>query len=306
MKKYHLFIFLILLYSRAYSQTYFHFPDSNAVWSERFNPPEYEGYSYFLIYGLLNQDTTIGSIKYNKLFSFSDTIFTEEYATYIGGIREDSTKRIYYRGINVYESYYPIDTNIFGEVLLYDFSVKVGDTIENANVIPGDILIVDSVDSIFIKGKYRKRINLNYSSSQWVEGIGNIRRGLLFQSGSVPTGGFSNELICHKQNNTLLYLNPNYDSCFYCIVGTNEKEAPEKQIKVYPNPVYDISILDFTNLSGSDFVRIYNINGAMIRQIDITGKKQIYIYKKDFLPGIYFFRIISDNRKTFLGRFIVN
>ena len=194
--------FITCYFSNA--QTYFPFPDSNAVWSEKFNPPECEGYSSYHIYGLLNQDTIINSVSYHNLFSFSDTIFTEEYATYIGGIREDSTKRIYYKGINVFESCYPADTNNYGEVLLYDFSVSVGDTIENANVIPGDILIVNSIDSIFINGKYRMRINLNYSSSQWVEGIGNIGRGLLFNSGSVPTKGFSNDLICFKKNDTLI------------------------------------------------------------------------------------------------------
>ena len=306
MKKYLIFILLFFISGKDYAQTYFPFPDSNAVWSERFNPPEYEGYSSYPIYGLLNQDTIIKSIKYHKLFSFSDTIFTKEYATYIGGIREDSTKRIYYKGINVFESCYPADTNNYGEVLLYDFSVIVGDTIRNGNFNSDEYLIVTLIDSVLLNNKYRKRINFKYNSSQWVEGIGNIIRGLLFTSGSLPTKGVSNELICFKQNDTVIYFNPKYDNCFYLGVGIRKNESLEKKTEVFPNPVTDISILDFGDLSGSDFVRIYCINGAMIKQIDIKGKRQIYINKKDFLPGIYFYKIISDKGKTFSGRFVVN
>ena len=306
MKKYLIFIILFFISGRDYAQTYFPFPDSNAVWSERFNPPEYEGYSSYPIYGLLNQDTIIKSIKYHKLFSFSDTIFTKEYATYIGGIREDSTKRIYYKGINVFESCYPADTNNYGEVLLYDFSVIVGDTIRNGNFTINDYLVVNLIDSVLLNNKYRKRIHFeNYSWCQWIEGIGNIL-GLLFYSGDIPAGGFSNELICFKQNDTVIYLNPNYDSCFYLIVGIKKNKSLEKKTKVFPNPVTNISILDFGDLSGSNFVWIYCIHGTMIKQIDIKGKKQIYITKKDFLPGIYFYKIISVKGKTFYGKFIVN
>ena len=158
MKKIILFIAFIIIYNNNYSQTYCLFPDSNAVWSE-VNDIDDPPWRIYHLFGLLNQDTIIDSIKYHKLFSFSDTIFTRENATFVGGIREDSLKRIYYKGKNVFESYL-IDPHPDEEKLLYDFSLNVGDTFRlnhSYAFSEDDSLVVSKIDSLLINNKYRKK-----------------------------------------------------------------------------------------------------------------------------------------------------
>ena len=311
MKKIILFITFIIIYGSNYSQTYYPFPDSNAVWSEinGLNDPPWRIYHLF---GLLNQDTVIDSIKYNKLFSFSDTIFIEENANYIGGIREDSLKRVYYKGKNVFESYI-YDSHPDEEKLLYDFALNVGDTFklnQSYAFFEENFLIVSKIDSLLINNKYRRRINFGHDSTNlievWVEGIGNIPRGLLYTSDpSMATCDFNNTLICYKQNDTLLYMDSTYSKCYFYYDAIKENKIFEKNIKIFPNPVTDISILDFSKFNDIEFINIYSLEGTLVKQINTKGKNKIIINRKDYLPGMYFYRAKSSKGGYFSDRFII-
>ncbi len=290
------------------NQTYYPFPDSNAVWSEDYNMDE-SPWRINHLFGLLNQDTIIDSIKYHKLFSFSDTIFTQENATYIGGIREDSLKKVYYKGKNVFEPYI-CDLHPDREKLLYDFSLNVGDTfrlIHSYSYFCQDsslysYLVVSKIDSLLINNKYRKRICFGSCDFvSWVEGIGGVPRGLLYTSDPVIlTCNLNNTLICFKQNDTLLYGN-----CYYHYYDIKENKTFEKNIKIYPNPVTDISTFDTGKFNNIEFINIYSLEGILIKQINTKGRNKIIISRKNYLPGMYFYRAKSSKRKYFNGRFII-
>lgn len=216
--------------------------NAGAIWSEKYNSPEPvypdtkitpPSYERFTISG---EDTIINSIAYKKLYMFYDSVFIKSKATVIGGIREDESKKVYYKGKKIHplKPSTSIITNNGGhegdEVLLYDFGVKIGDILKIDNLtMPDENLTVASIDTVLIGNTYRKEFsfkhgNYPYPGVKWIESIGSIR-GLLFTSGSTPTNGLYNDLICFKYNNEPLYFNNSYPSCFPDLSNNNDKDT---------------------------------------------------------------------------------
>ena len=210
MKKSFLFSLVISAFcftANAQTNVYHPFPDSNAVWNEYTGTNS--GYGYYIesIIG----DTIINSIKYHKVYKHtesltpSDTIITISNSWFIGAIREDSLKRIYF-----YNKYaVPCCGKTDSTYLLYDFSKHVGDTVFFSNNFQYGYtypyLIVNSIDSILAYNQYRKRFNLN--GETWIEGIGSTR-SLFSAILGIPTCFCTNELVCYKYRDTSYYLNP--------------------------------------------------------------------------------------------------
>ena len=302
---------IILIFTLAAHSTwsqdyeYIPFPDSNCIWSEKYIPPMYPdtgGSSIFYIYALFNEDTVINSIQYHKLYILYDSTIDKNNATYIGAIREDSTRKIYYKGEHLY---WGIDSELLnenGEIQVYDFSVEVGDTINNAIFGPDESLIISAIDTIELYTDSRRIIHFeNFRDIHWIEGIGN-ERGLLSTSGGYPTNGSYNDLICFKKNDTLVYLNSGYTGCFNFLSSISDHKS-DKTISVYPNPVIGISIIDLAQ--SFDILEIYNCNGIQIVSKDIANLKSYKIISSQFNPGLYFFRVYSYKGFDRCGRFIV-
>lgn len=174
--------FLIVFQIQMKCQEYIHFPDSNAIWSEVFisQQPFYtETYQYGMI-----GDTLINSIIYHKIYRLNDTIYPLNPGQYCGAIREDSEKRIFLYGS---------ECTPFGlgqeEVLLYDFSKSVGDTVFVGidGIGPAGYLIINTIDSILIENNYRKTFHFTTLEDVfWIEGIGSTR-GLFSPIIELPT-----------------------------------------------------------------------------------------------------------------------
>ena len=135
-------IFILFISNDLISQTYYSFPDSNAIWSVN--------YTKFGLRG----DTLVNNKVYKKYYTqFNDSIFNFSKCTYFAAIREDSMK------------IYGIKNSENKEYLLYDFTVLKGETIGITNFAfkwlkdPIELNVVD-VDSVFIYNGYRKRIIL--------------------------------------------------------------------------------------------------------------------------------------------------
>ncbi|MFC2138538.1 hypothetical protein ACFLTE_10215, partial [Bacteroidota bacterium] len=145
MIKSHISILLLLISFNIYSQEYQYvpFPTENAIWSEIYYFPVFTEPPVYERFALSGEDTIIENITYKKLYIFYDTIFDVNNATCIGGIREDSAKRIYYKSDNYVHEDKPMKTYYPGEEqLLYDFNLNVGDTLFSGNFLPYiDILI---------------------------------------------------------------------------------------------------------------------------------------------------------------------
>ena len=182
-----LLLFLCSLGKNISAQNYIPFPDSNATWNVLYSrycpnvPPYNACYEDWIIEQL--GDTTIGNLQYHKIF---------QNFNYVGAIREDSAKQILFFG-----DYY--NKGISEESVLYQFGYKEGDTVHiNSQYRPYNV--IGGIDSVLIRGQYRKRYYLQ--GDTWIEGIGSTH--FLFMP-------FDKEfertwqLLCFKENDTLIY-----------------------------------------------------------------------------------------------------
>jgi hypothetical protein len=164
--KHLLFIIFLLAGFTLTAQTYHPFPTKNALWTEMYYYPDKDAHApEFHCYALKDNDTTINGKLYHKLYHSTDTIFTE--SKLCGGIREEN-KRIYF---------YAIDSiTLLGqltfpskklEIILFDFSLKLGDTIrsDQFNIGYPDKLIVAIMDSTLVGTQYRKTLTFGYTAT---------------------------------------------------------------------------------------------------------------------------------------------
>jgi len=311
MKKNIFTLLAIITAQISFSQEYKYvsFPDSGAIWSEAYYYPEPAwpdtivkptSYERFTVNG---EDTIIKEISYKKLYMFYDSVFDKSTATYVGGIREDENKRIYFKGDTVIHYFKPmIDFPDYKEIVLFDFSVNVGDTIWHGNFPDYDWLVVSSIDTIQIGDNLRRRINFqNRFWLKWIEGIGSIR-GLLFTSGALPICGPYNYLICFKQNDEVLYFNSDYSECYP--TGIEAKKNSYFDIKVFPNPSNENIMFSF----GEQKIKRIQINDSMGRlcdSFDCKMQSDFLLSIEKYRPGIYFYVVTNKNGFKHTGKFVV-
>jgi len=299
-----------IIFSQEYE--YVPLPDSGAVWSEVYyfsepdwpdtivKPPSYER---FMVNG---EDTVISDIVYKKLYLFYDSVFNKSEATCVGGIREDENKRIYFKSDKSVHELKPMNW-VYGydEILLYDFSVNIGDSIKYINGVPEEnLLIVSTIDTVRIKDSYRKRIHFhNYPWLTWIEGIGSVK-GLLFTSGPLPTNGAEGDLICFNQNGEILYFNNWYPDCFPVLTGIETKKNDLPGINIFPNPANDNITFSF-GLQQLEQIQIMNCNGRMCGNFDVQLQQEFNLSVEKYQPGIYLYKAINNNGRIHAGKFVV-
>ncbi len=324
-------------FSQEKEYEYVPFPTSDAIWSERYteNSNDQDVYERYIITG---EDTIMNDLTYKKLFIFYEAVFDPNNARFIGGIREDDNKRVYYRG----EVVHPLKPSeaamgISGggmfedEVLLYDFSLLIGDTLKAGNFTNpydeyspwGECLVLSSIDTVKVGNSYRKRFTFEigtrnesdaFNSSlkslslqyfgwlQWIEGIGN-GLGLLYTSTDIPTNGAS-WLTCFEHNNELLYCNADPCDC-YRNLSIDRMNIEKNIIKVYPNPVTDrVLYFEFEELR-VDVIEIYNCTGMLIEKYIVGNQQKFDFSTERYLPGTYFYKITTEDRCEYNGKFIV-
>ncbi len=73
----------------------------------------------------------------------------------------------------------------------------------------------------------------------------------------------------------------------------------QPNISVYPNPVIDNVIIDFSASSGNYSVEIFDMQGQLLRKEPISAnQKQLNISFLDFANGMYFLNIINKETNT--------
>jgi hypothetical protein len=290
MKKLFTTLFLACLFSLASGQTnvYNPFPIDSAYWSVA-HGGSFDGCYYTIHYGMLG-DTLIEGNSYSKIWQNTDSVFNPSNATYFAALREDSTKKVFVR------TYF--DTT---DVLLYDFSLEVGDTF-CFEFFSGNCHTVQAIDSILIGNSFRRVIHIPDSEpQQWIEGIGNIYG--LFDN--MVTGSIYNELLCFQQNNSLLYFS--FGPGCYCDnhIGISENISMFSST-VFPNPATNSATIDFENPTNANFgLQVFDITGRTVIEQNIkTNRTQLNT--QNLPPGIYQYRLISEKeRRQNFGKFVV-
>jgi hypothetical protein len=221
----------------------------------------YPNFIYSNASHVTGEDTIVHSILYKKLYynnDFSQCLF--------GFIREDTSQRkVYFQ--DVWDS---------AEVVLYDFSMLVGDSISIDFISglgaywPSGTYRLDSITNISINAVSRNAYHLNCISQlsnhtlTWIEGIGNLADLVYPYSSNFGDGmfaligcpefphDFTQFMTCFEHTNKVYFDSCAYqlavsnfcfnvlDSCNYWdICGDVNEISAVDELRIFPNPVQD-------------------------------------------------------------------
>jgi len=284
---------------------------NNAVWTCSFGnvmDGYYQGnhFSYFL-YG----DTVIDGKSYRKLnlteddnqliTALIDSTFTTwvnlgNYA-FVGGIREDSAKKVWYTclkniGLNI------INENDTTEHLLYDFGMNIGDTIRyndtNVNEIFSSLpyyAVLTDTSSIYFANKQRKVFQysgLHIFNQTYIEGIGSAE-GIL--APLKEDFEMFNNMLCFNSFETAVGTWQYYfGTPCPCTLGLNVNSIDIAGINfIFPNPTSG----EINLLKSANNVQIISTDGKLIFESFKNGQQHFdFNYLNN---GIYIFKYNSDN-----------
>ena len=257
MKKLNIYtVFALLFMTRnvaTYAQEYVPIIQEGNVW----NTLDVTVGMYNTYYNNVNWfsgDTIIDDVRYAKLMGTTNGGAPHLFSV----LREDDGK--------VWER-----LNNQREILLYDFTANVGDTLRcGLWADEYHYNIVDSISIEHIGGVDRKKFwfGLEYgwfgiitAAEIWIEGIGSDL-GLLY-SGSASICGAYYRILCFHHNSELVWQNPNYDDCTFDAVGEN---IGVKKV-LYPNPTRGTIRIEAENIRN---VTIYNNLGERIFETETS------------------------------------
>ncbi len=290
-------IFGLFLINNLNSQTYVPFPLDSAEWNCLFwhqwsaNDIVLINTSY-----LLNGDTLLKGKQYKKVH-FVDGNPPQ----YIGGLREDENKNIYFfpffytvqgtPGIFVF----PNDTS---EHLLYTFN-----NLEIGMILPINegttVISVEGIDSIFLGNSYRKRYTISqqglFGYDYWIEGIGSVKDLLVPFSYEFEWQYYT---LCFTDTMTYHINAPNgADSCHYSLpVGLNELD--KEVFSIFPNPASNTFRIKNFSSKHNVFFKIYNAMGQEVLQSKVL-KSEDEINIENLNPGVYIVEITLVDRKQY-------
>lgn len=304
MKKIFLIITGLLFIQSVNCQVYYPFPTDTSQWNclfwHQWSPADiFLTNSQYLLQG----DTVINGESYNKIYYTEPDHFSPD-TTYIGGLREDSSKNIYFFPYDEYlptsgPTRFPSDT---AEYLLYTFN-----NLDSGMVLPIDTgatkITVVGIDSVLMGDHYRKRYKIFQDNllgyDYWIEGIGSSKD--LFIPFTYEFEWFYYTL-CFTDTTTYYINSPNgEDSCHYYIpVGINEINL--NNFKVFPNPASKTINIKTSEENLNSSVNIYNSTGQLVIQKRIVAP-ELEINIESIKPGLYMVKLITPDR-TLYSKFI--
>ena len=261
-------------------QTYYPLVDTNKVWNELIEWAD--GITFTNYITKFTSDTVINSFHYKKVLITYDS--AQINWTNNGYIREDSTKKVFLK-----------EEPDSADKLLYDFNIGLNDTV-TLPYIPAYFgsLKVEAIDSVNIYGHERKRFHLSWVQDTmvvdiWVEGIGSMRGVLTTLNLGIPNSQ-DDVLLCFTENDTLKYINPVYNTCYYSGVGIHGYNTNLFATEIFPNPATSNITIE---ISQNSAIEILNIEGQLIKAIAARDNK-ISIDVSALPCGVYFVKIKTE------------
>ena len=306
---------------------YHAFPDSAAQWNEvscylGVGAESQKGYLFTLA-----GDTVIDNIDYTLIghsCSFADggNLSYQLPGTIFGAIREDSSRKVWFRNFSNSISWCGCSNLIYqlpldSDLILYDFGLQVGDSAPWLNEISKAVLKIDSVQ--LLNGQWRRRILFDtidlslWSNQSWTDGIGSSW-GLFGPYFSYPFEGYCT-LTCFNQTGTTLL---NLVGDYYCplfelsdcnSVYTSIKELdPAIQVNMYPNPVSDnLNVRIDGSLPDEIYFELRNILETKVMRTKILANKSFLFPTSEIGPsGIYSYFFISEGKILGSGKIVIN
>ncbi len=287
--------------------------------------------------GLVFKDSCEWSVSYVKYRTSGDTVvnwntwlkvYREEYlepdkpsgnAALYALIRYDTATKLVF-GIPM-KPYHPL---VNSPVLMYDFSMKVGDSVRIASIERGlPKLVAQCVgrDSVTLRnGEKRAALHIQifnreeqsyhpFDETIWIEGIGSNYG--LFSPDCKPDYDCRYEmlrLLCYHEGGELLMDFPQYDTdgkqgdCFNKNVGGSVPDIKDGYITVSPNPASgQIRLRDEQGMLRS--LQVFNAIGQEVLRQNLEGSEQV-VNISTLAKGVYFLRIGTD-RTTVMRKIVV-
>lgn len=298
-----LMLYIILLISSiAYSQD-FNIPAEGAEW----NIADVQGTTYYAKRIISHGDTIINSFEYAKLYEIWSAVYFQtgickfDYLSvpyqvyqYRGAIRTDKNQTVYY-----------VFPNEDTSRLIYDFSVRVGDTIQIDGLDSTYSAYIQAIDTITIDEHPRKRFTLRGAHDfhdEWIDGIGSLYG--LFATFTRPWEKFVSELTCYRESVNRIY--PSNTNCDRCdLVTTSLEKQFDSPISIYPNPLHDKAIISWPKAMYARKLLIYDLTGRIIVENDLRGFEHFVIKRQEMNTGVLLVEIIDDSGISHKRRIVV-
>ncbi|MDK2910047.1 MAG: hypothetical protein PWR20_1614 [Bacteroidales bacterium] len=172
----------------------------------------------------------------------------------MGALKQDSlNNKVYF-----------IPVNQSNDTLLYDYNLKIGDTLEGY-LTNGCIMAINAIDSVLVGDHYRKRWNFNTCN----EGAGYIIQGMGSDNGLIEKinyeGFCSSQFICIKGSNDSLFAGNSSAMGCYRIFTKVSPIYHEEIIRIYFNTVSSQLILQSEQYLNDAVLTVYNSFGQVLR-----------------------------------------
>ncbi|MHC1776388.1 MAG: T9SS type A sorting domain-containing protein [Lentimicrobium sp.] len=306
MKSTLLIIATLLMSSMCFSQMNYPIPmDSTSEWREYVSAwsggSNYSTSSDYRVF--VAGDTTIGNNVYTRLLSSGLHSFHDQGIThstpyeneFFAFIRTDSAC-----------TYTFFDGQ---EQLLYDFSLQVGDTLPMTVINWSPTVIITSIDTVLVAGKYLKKFNLaedpvngNLAATWYMEGIGN-ENGLIGPMSLMLD--FGSIFDCYAENHLQAF--PEETTCILS-VDVAENPVSDGKTLIYPNPSNGFVTVSLNAGHEKDLnLKICGVSGNVILaetwQLK-PGMNQQTFNISGTAPGIYFL-IMGDGSKVIRKKIVL-
>lgn len=260
--------------------------DESKMWSNMQENCLPEGNQYTTFFHRFEGDTVIDGNTYKMVWIAEDEYY-QEWFFYGAFVREENGK-VYYR-------------EYFGEEgLIYDFNITLGDTITISNPLApeGILLTFEEIDEVETEDGYRERWKLvkdEFSIPEyWIEGIGS-ESGVL-NSGTGVFGGYcgSYTLLCLHENDEPVFLNPDFETCYYMLLDDGNNISDQEQFSMKYNR--NLKKINF-EFAGNNLKQIMltNISGVPVFRSE-SRETNISIDVHNLHQGLYIATILQNGR----------
>lgn len=279
MKKLTLSAVALVFTLMLFSQNYYPLVQENNEWNvlqvifEGGNPWDTSFYTQTY---KISGDTIVNNQDFKKIYKSEEEIPVNW--IYEGSIREEDEKVWYVSHFNNEER------------LIYDFTLNVGDTMEFQDQ---PYMVVDSITFHEIAGIERKHIYFSYIDFSpykelWIEGIGS-NYGVLSSGSGGSVGGWT-WFLCMSENGELIYMNPDYNSCF--LIGTKINETKSLDFNIFPNPTTGLLKIEKLNNVTINSIRLVDLYGQTKKTFE---NNQTFLDLTEIAPGLYMLIIDTEN-----------
>ena len=242
----------------------------------------------------IDNDTLINNKVYKKIKVYPIQVEFPENPPCAVGKKHFSAKKFYYDNKYIREDieskkvfiwaksqknvYCYSEIEDYQELILYDFSVKKGDTIKNSyiNITGCEYGIKDNliINNISYDSDGKKIYNGHIK-----EGVGSTYKGLFNEINIAISHSSYISLYCYGNDE-------NQNNCTE-ILSTNNYAL--SSIRVFPNPIKDILTIQSTE---KIIVKLYSINGSLLKTLN--SKSNLEIDVSSFKTGIYILEISNS------------